>query len=101
MSFDALKASDVTKKSEEVKIKIGDKEYKFQANEIGYLQRLNLATLQKSGGDSFTQLIVYSITDENGFHMTLEQARALHDDHAEAFFVAAAKVNRQEDGPKN
>lgn len=96
MSFDDLKKADVTPKREEIKIKSGDKDLVFYANEISYLQRLNLAGIQATGGDSYSQLVVYSITDQDGKHMTIEQAQGLSDEHAEIFFVAAAKVNNQD-----
>lgn len=101
MSFDALKAADVTPKKKEVKIKVGENTYKFTAKEIPYLQRLHLASIQQSGGDAFTQLIVYSVVDEAGKHMTLEQASGLSSEHAEVFFVAASEVNAQEVKEKN
>lgn len=101
MSFDALTAADVTPKIKEVPITVGDKTYKFTAHEIGYLQRLHLSSIQRSGGDPFTQLIVYSIKDESGKHMTVNQAIQLPDDAAEKFFVAASEVNNQEVDEKN
>lgn len=101
MSFDVLKQSDVTRKKEEVKIKVGEKEYKFYANEIGYLDRLQLAAVSHTGGNGFTHLIVHSITDENGQKMTVDQANQLSPEHAELFFNAAAKVNKQEAQEKN
>lgn len=101
MSFDDLVASDATPKKKEVKIKLGDKTYSFTATEVTYLQRLNLASISQSGGDPFTQLIVFSIVDEHGKHMSLAQAQALADEHAEALFVAASEVNTQSDKEKN
>jgi len=101
MSFDALKAADVTPKKKEVKIKVGETTYKFTAKEIPYLQRLHLASIQQAGGDAFTQLIVHSIVDEKGAHMSIDQANALSKEHAESFFVAASEVNAQEAGEKN
>jgi hypothetical protein len=101
MSFDALKAADVTPKKKEVKIKVGENTYKFTAKEIPYLQRLHLASIQQSGGDAFTQLIVYSIVDQDGKHMSVDQANGLSPEHAEAFFVAASEVNAQGQEEKN
>lgn len=101
MSFDALKASDVTTKKQSVDIKVGDKSFHFTAKEISYLQRLHLASIQQSGGDVFSQMIVYSIVDEDGKHMSMQQARQLASEHAETFFLAASQVNAQEEAEKN
>ena len=95
MSFDELKKSDYSPKKKEISIKVGDKELKFVATECTYLQRLHLAAIQQSGEDSYSQLIVYSITDEQGKHMTSSQAQSLSPEHQEIFFVAAASVNSQ------
>src|SRR5690606_29729571 len=100
MSFDELLNSDYTPKREEVIIKSGDKEYKFFANEISYLQRINLSSIQHVGGDSYTHLVMYSIADEDGKHMTLEQASKLPPEYAEKLFVAAAKVNNSKEDVK-
>lgn len=99
MSFSELEKT-YTPKRETVTIKSGDRSLTFHANEISYLQRVHLGTIQSGGGDSYTQLVVYSITDEDGKHMTLEQAQKLSPEHAEKFFIAAAKVNSQEDTKK-
>lgn len=93
MSFDALKASDVTRKTKDIDITVGENVYRFTAKEISAMQRMHMANVQKNGGDPFQQLIVYSITDPEGKHMTLEQAEKLDDVHALAFFSAAAEVN--------
>lgn len=100
MSFAELTNSSYSAKKEEFKIKAGEKELTFYANEISYLQRLNLSGIQSAGGDSYAQFIVYSITDQDGKHMTLDQAKALSHEHQEAFFVAAAKINSAEEDKK-
>lgn len=100
MSFSELTNSNYAAKKEEVKITLGDKELVFHANEISYLQRLNLSAIQATGGDSYAQLVVYSITDQDGKHMTLDQATKLSPEHQEAFFIAAAKVNSAEEDKK-
>jgi hypothetical protein len=94
--FDDLFKSDVQPKTEEVKLKVGEKTLTFTANEISYLQRLHLSQLQSQGGEAFTQLIVYSITDADGQHMTREQANRLPSEYAEQLFIAATKVNSGE-----
>lgn len=93
MSFDALKSSDITRKIKDIEIKVGENTLKFQAKEISYLQRMHIAHAQKSGGDPFVQLLVYSIVDEAGKHMSPEQAAQLSDIHALQFFTAASEVN--------
>lgn len=100
MSFDALVTTDCVPKKEEIKIKIKDTTLIFYANEISYLQRINLAAVQENGGDQYLQLIVFSITDQAGKHMSPDQARALPPEFQQIFFVAAAKVNSQPDEPK-
>ncbi len=96
MSFDELTQGDFSAKREEIVIKSNGKNLTFYANEISYLQKLNLASIQSSGGDLYTNLVVYSITDQHGKHMTMDQARKLSPDHQGVFFEAAAKVNNQE-----
>lgn len=101
MSFDALKAADVTAKKKEVVIQVGENSYVFTATEISYMQRLNLAAIQHAGGDAFTQLMIYSIVDADGRHMSAQQANALAPEHAEKLFVAATEVNQQDTTEKN
>ena len=93
MSFDELKAVDVTAKVKDIEIAVGEKTLRFKAKEISILQRMHIAQAQKNGGDPFVQLIVYSIVDEDGKHMTHAQASALADAHAVIFFAAAAEIN--------
>jgi hypothetical protein len=101
MSFDSL-TSDYKPKREEILITIGkdkdEKKLTFYANEISFLQRLGLDGIRQQGLDVHSYFIVYSITDSDGKHMTLEQAQALSQDHAMAFFNAAARVNSLLDG---
>lgn len=101
MSFDILKSTDVRRKTKEVKISVNGNDYTFFAKEITYLQRLHLASLQQAGSDVFSQLVVYSITDVDGKHMTTQQAEALAPEHAEILFVAASDVNKPESVEKN
>lgn len=101
MSFDELKGADVTPKKKDIDISVDDKLLKFTANEISYLQRLNLATIQNNGGDPFTSLVVYSIKDENGKHMTFEQAKSLKEEHIRLFLSAANEVNYADTTEKN
>lgn len=101
MSFDALVNSNLNAKKKDISFEVAGKKVSFTANEISYLQRLNLSVIQQSGGDAFTQLVVYSIKDEQGKHMTFEQAQGLSEEHAQAFFVAASEVNKQETEEKN
>jgi NAD-specific glutamate dehydrogenase len=100
MGFNDLIQAGYAAKKEEVLVTVGDKEVTFYANEITHLQRLNISVLQNSGADFYTQLVVYSITDENGQHMTKEQAAALPPEYAEKFFIAAAKVNAKDEQEK-
>lgn len=95
MSFDKLVDANVVKKSKEVVIKHKDGDLVFTANEISYAQRLQLAIIQNSGGDSFSQLVVFSIKDKDGNHMKLEQAQSLPEEYFQPLFVAASEVNAQ------
>lgn len=100
MSFDKLVGASVAKKSMEVVIKHPDGDLVFTANEISYAQRLQLAVVQNSGGDAFSQLVVFSIKDKDGNHMKLEQAQSLPEQYFQPLFVAASGVNAQ-DAEKN
>lgn len=93
MSFDDLVKSDLARKSVPLVIKSGDKEIEFTANELTYPQRLQIAILQQNGGDSFSQLIVFSIKDKDGRSMTMSQAQSLPEEYFVKFFEAATKVN--------
>lgn len=100
MSFDEI-TSDVQRRKKEVVLKHNGKEFKFFANEITYPQRLGVALEQHKGGDSLTQMIIFSITDEDGKNMTKEQAQKLSDEHAAILFEAASKVNEVVEEEKN
>lgn len=93
MSFDDLVKSDVRRKEEVVKITVGDKELKFTAHELSYPQRLQLAVTQKQGGDSFSQLLVFAVKDQDGMAMTLDQAQSLPEEYFTVLFKAASAVN--------
>lgn len=98
--FEELAKSDYAPKRKEVLIKHGEKSYTFHANELPYLQRIALYGTQSSGGDSFSQLVIASITDPDGKRMTMEQLRKLPEAIQEQFFVAAAEVNSQVEDKK-
>lgn len=105
MSFDKLKASSYEKKCEDIEIVVKNEDatdvvLKFQAKEISYLQRLKLAEIQHKGNEAFTHLIVFSIVDEKGKHMTFEQAESLSPEYQEKFFLAAARVNAVDEEKK-
>ena len=91
--FEEIQNSVVTRKKEEVKVKVGDKELIFTANELNFSRRLSLALAENQGRDTFTMLIASSITDQDGKYMTYEQADALPDEIAQVFFSAATSVN--------
>jgi len=91
--FEEIQNSVVTRKTKEVKIKVGEKELTFTANELNYPRRLEISIAEKQGRSTFTMLIANSITDQDGKYMTYEQAEALPDEYAEAFFLAATSIN--------
>lgn len=95
MSFDKLTDANVVKKSKEVVIKHHDGDLVFTANEITYSQRLQLAIIQNTGGDSFSQLVAFSIKDKDGNNMRLEQAQSLPEKYFHPLFIAASEVNAQ------
>lgn len=98
MSFAELAKDSYARKTKEVKVKTGGgKELVFTATEISYLQRVALGVLSAQGGDVYTQLIVYSIHDQDGKYMTLDQAAKLSPEHQEVFYLAALDVNKVED----
>lgn len=99
MSFDKLKKSSYSAKSQEVVIESGGDKITFHAKELSYLQRLDLSTIKESGGDFYSHLVVMSIVDQDGKHMTLDQCSSLDPEIQEKFFLAAAKVNAQEQEP--
>lgn len=93
MSFEAIAKSDYTPKKKEINITVGDQTHIFYANEITHFQRLHVSTIQNQGGDAFSKLVVYSITDRDGKHMSEEQAASLSAEHAGLFFKEAAAIN--------
>lgn len=97
MSFLELAKASVSRRKKEVSIKLPDgKDLVFTATEISFLQRVDLGVSANNGGDVHTNLIIQSITDQDGTHMTLEQARALSSEHQEVFYRAALDVNSLE-----
>lgn len=96
MSFEELSKSTYAPKKSEFKVS----EHTFFATEISYLQRLNISAVQQSGGDYYSLLVVYSITDKGGNHMTLDLLNGLPPEYQEQFFIEAAKVNTQEEVKK-
>jgi hypothetical protein len=100
MSFKELAEAAVARRKKEVKIKLKEgKELLFFANEISFLQRVELGILtggKASGDEVHTNLVAMSITDEDGKHMTPEQAAALSSEHQEVFYRAALDVNSLE-----
>lgn len=102
MSFKDLAAAQVARKKQPVVIKLEDgRDITFYANEISFLQRVDLGINSKTdGANMHVGLIALSITDEEGNHMTLEQAQALSNEHQEVFYRAALDVNSLEEKVK-
>lgn len=102
MSFKDLAAAHVARRKQTVTIKLEDgREVTFHANEISYLQRIELGISRATdGGNMHLGLVALSITDEEGKHMTLEQAQGLSDEHQEVFYRAALDVNFLEEKAK-
>lgn len=94
MSFAELAKAAVARRKKDVPIKMPDgREIVFQANEISFIDRVELGLASRSDGDVNTRLIVLSITDPSGNHMTMEQARNLSNEHQEVFYRAALDVS--------
>ncbi len=95
MSFKELSDSSVALKKKEVKITLKDgRELSFTANEVNFLDRLELGLLH--GTNVHANLIAMSIVDENGDKMTPEQASNLSSEHQEIFYRAAVSVNARD-----
>lgn len=95
MSFDKLVAASVAKKTKEVVLTIGQEKVTFHAHELTMTQRIRLAGIDKEGGDTFLHWVVFSIVDQDGQHMTYEQASALPDEIVNKFLEAAMSVNTE------
>ena len=102
MSFSELAKASVARRKKDVTITMPDGgELVFHANEISYLDRVSLGVSSLKDGDINTRLIVMSITDADGNHMTMDQALKLSDEHQEVFYRAALDVNKLEDGKES
>lgn len=96
MSFDKITKSDVVRKKQEIEVG----EYKFYANELNFPERLALS-VSPNVSEQFTALIVNSITDQDGTHMTREQALNLPDEVFDKFLAVALELNKVEKTEKN
>lgn len=101
MSFDVLANSAVARRKEEITIEINGNSYKFFAEELPYLAKVNMAVAQQANGDGVLFLLTQSIRDEKGQRMSREQAEQLSPEHIEIFLSAANRVNWGEQAEKN
>lgn len=101
MSFDKLTVKDYTPKSDKVIIEVGDDKLEFTAKELSFMQSIRVDAARRSGEDHLTLLMVLSIVDSDGRHMTMEQALALNRDYALPLIEAAIRVNQREEAEKN
>ena len=92
-AFDEIAKSDYARRKKEFKIKSGEKEFTFFANELTYAQRVRISVLENQGLDSYIPLIVFSITDQDGNAMTTDQANRLSEEHFNEFLINATNVN--------
>ena len=98
MSFKELAEASVIRRSAPVVIKLKDgKELNFTANEISFLQRVEIGL---NSDNMHVKLITMSIKDEQGNYMTAEQAHMLSNEHQEVFYRAALDVNSIDDTSK-
>lgn len=93
MSFDKLLSSSVSKKTKTVTLESGGEKLVFTAHELTMTQRIRLTQINTEGGDTFLHWIVFSIVDQEGKHMTVDQAALLPDDVMEKFLDAVLSVN--------
>lgn len=93
MSFDALKASDVTRRKKPILLKVADKEYTFYAVEMTAVQRSHVHALVQQNLDFGSQMIIYSIVDEHGRRMVRDQLDQLAPEYIEEFLLAVFEVN--------
>lgn len=101
MSFSEI-TKDYSARTEQIVIEFGGKEYKFIAKQLPYI-RIQEIGIREMNGDAghLRDLIVSSIVDEVGDHMTIEQANALPDDVATKMLLAALRVNNAGTAEKN
>lgn len=100
MSFSDLVQSSVAKRSQEVKVPLENGEMVFHANELSVTQRIKLAQVEKSGGDTYGQWIAFSITDQDGKRMSMDQVARLPEEVVVKFMKAVMDVNSSEDNKK-
>ncbi len=100
MSFSEI-TKDYVAKTAEVLIEHGGKTFKFTAHELSFIASQEIGLKRASGEDWLEHLLVHSIKDENGSHMTADQAKKLSPEHADKFIAAAISVNNAGDAEKN
>lgn len=101
MSFDKIIVKDYAPKTERVEIEVGDETLVFTAKELPFVQRLMIDAIRQQGQDHVSRLLVLSVTDSDGKHMTEDQAASLPPEYALPLVTAALKVNAAEDVEKN
>lgn len=101
MSFSELLKSNYKPREKNITISLNGKDIVFKAVEMSAAARLGISVARSSGSDWVSELIVASIIDPDGKHMTLEQAKALEEEYATKFFLAASEVNFVGEETKN
>lgn len=92
MSFDQL--TDATKKREAIEFTVGKGVITLYANQLSYIQKMNISVKFKDTRDLFTPLILMSIVDQDGHHMSENQLNGLSDEVQKKLFNAALNVNK-------
>lgn len=102
MSFKELaKATESFQpKRKQFSIEVGGQAMVFTATELSYLDCLDLAVSRRNGGNVYAGQLARSIIDADGQHMSYEQALALPDDVAKAFWEHSQEVNARDDEEK-
>lgn len=91
MSFDQL--TDVTKKRETIEFTVGKQVVTFFANQLSYIQKMNMTVAMQNAPDLFSSLILAAIVDQDGNYMSVDQLHRLNDETQKKFFEAAKRVN--------
>lgn len=100
MSFAEI-TKDYSPKTQEVLIEVNGNVYKFIAHEMSFLASQEIGLKQTNGENWLEHLLVNSIKDEQGNHMSADQAQRLSPEHADKFIAAAVAVNSRGESEKN
>lgn len=88
-----LESAFVTGKKEVI-LKSNNKEIKFFAHELGYVDIQNIADQTRKGNKNWIALLISeAITDAEGNKFTYEEAKNLKEQYAQPLFEALVAIN--------